>query len=146
MNILVAIVNAKTLVKRYPLLEKDNIEIERSWAQSFFRRLAFVPRMKTKGKVCIPVGAQKEAELKFLHQIVNYVEKYRIPCFLIINFDQTPLKYVEVSSMTMKKEGETNVPISGINDKRSITATFSFTLDNKFLPMQLIYKGKTKEV
>lgn len=144
-NTMMAIATAKALVKRYPLLEKDNVEIGRSWAQSLFRRLGFVRRTKTTGKVRIPVGAQKEAELKFLHQIVNYVEKYRIPSSLIINFDQTPSKYVQVSSMTMEKKGETNVPISGIDDKRSITATFSITLDNKFLPMQLIYKGKTNQ-
>ena len=47
--------------------------------------------------------------------------------------------------MRMRKGGETNFPISSINDEQSITATFSITLDNKFLPMQLIYKGKTNE-
>ena len=62
--------------------------------------------------------AQKKVELKFLHQIVGYVEMYRILRSLIINFDQTPSKYVQVSSMTMDKDGETNVSISGITDKR----------------------------
>lgn len=57
------------------LLKKDNIEIERPWAQNLFRRQAFVRCMKTTGKVRIPVGAQKEAELKFFHEIVNYVKK-----------------------------------------------------------------------
>ena len=99
--------------------------------------------MKTASKRRIPVGAQKGAELKLLYHIVNYVEKYRIPHSLIINFDQTPSKYMQVSSMRMGKGGETNVPISSINDKQSITAMFSITLDNKFLPLQLIYKGKT---
>ena len=50
---------------------------------------------------------------------------------------------MQVSSLRMGKGGETNAPISSINDKPSITATFSITLDNKFLPLQLIYKGKT---
>ena len=45
----------------------------------------------------------------------------------------------------MGKGGETNVPISSINDKQSITATFSITLDNRFQPMQLICKGKTNK-
>ena len=95
--------------------------------------------MKTTGKVKIPVGAQKEAELKFLHRIVKNVEKRQIPPSLTINFDQTPSNYVQVSSTTMDQKGESNVPIAGISDKRSITATFSITLGNKFLPMQLIY-------
>ena len=45
----------------------------------------------------------------------------------------------------MEKKGTKNVPISGIDDKRSITATFSITMENKFFPMQLIYKGKTSQ-
>ena len=35
--------------------------------------------------------------------------------------------------------------IIGANDKRSITATFPITFDNTFLPIQLIYKGKTNQ-
>ena len=113
--------------------------------QSLFRRMGFVRYIKTIGKVHIPVGAQKEAELKFLHQIVNQVEKYQIPPSLILNFDQTPSKYVQDLSLTMAKHGETNILIAGANDKRSITVTFSITFNNKFLPMQLIYKGKTNQ-
>ena len=45
----------------------------------------------------------------------------------------------------MEKKGTKNVPISGLDNKRSITATFSITMENKFLPMQLIYKGKTSQ-
>ena len=107
--------------------------------------MGFVCRIKTTGKVHIPVRAQKEAELKFLHQIVNQVEKYQILSSLIINFGQTPSKYLQVSLMTMAKCGETNVPIASTNDKRSITATFSITFDNKFLPMQLTYNGETNQ-
>ena len=106
--------------------------------------MGLIRHIKTTGKVHIPVGVQKEAELKFLHQIDNQVEKYLMSPSLIIIFDQTPSKYLQISSMTMTKRGET-VPIAGANDKRSITATISITFDNKFLPMQLIYKGKTNQ-
>ena len=75
--------------------------------------MGFVRRMKTTWKVHIPGGAQKEAELQFLHQIVNQVEIYEISPSLTINFDQTESKYVQVSSMTMAKCGETNVQIAG---------------------------------
>ena len=106
--------------------------------------MGLIRHIKTTGKVHIPVGVQKEAELKFLHQIDNQVEKYLMSPSLIIIFDQTPSKYLQISSMTMTKRGET-VPIVGANDKRSITATISITFDNKFLPMQLIYKGKNNQ-
>ena len=45
----------------------------------------------------------------------------------------------------MEKKGTSNVPIEGIDEKRSITASFSITFDNKFLSMKLIYKGKTSQ-
>ena len=37
-----------------------------------------------------------------------------------------------------------NVLKKGVDDKRQITATFAVSLNGKFLPIQLIYKGKTK--
>ena len=134
-NSLVAIATAKALLKRYRRLGKENLKIERSWAQSLFRRMGFVRHIKTTGKVHISVGAQKEAELKFCHQIVNQVEKYKIPPSLIIKFDQISSKYGQVLSMTMTKCGETNVAITGTDNKRSNTATFSISFDNKFLTM-----------
>ena len=97
--------------------------------------MGFVRHIKTTGKVHISVGAQKEAELKFCHQIVNQVEKYKIPPSLIIKFDQISSKYGQVLSMTMTKCGETNVAITGTDNKRSNTATFSISFDNKFLTM-----------
>ena len=138
-----ALATAKALVKGYPLLEKENLVLGAPWTKSLFNCMGFVLRPKTTAKVLIPEGALKEAELKFRHQIVNYVEKYQTPPSLIINLDQTPSKYVQISSNTMQKKGTENVPISGIDDKRYITGTFSITMENKFLPMQLIYKGKT---
>ena len=134
---MVAIATAKALTKRYAHLEKDHLELEKYWAQSLFHR------MKTTGKVKIPVRAQKKAELKFLHQITNNVEKHQLPASLLINFHHTPSKYVQVLSTIMDEKGESSVSIADISDKRSITATFSITLDNKFLPMQLIYQLKT---
>ena len=47
--------------------------------------------------------------------------------------------------MTMEKKGTTNVPIPGVDDERSITATFAIRLDKTFRPMQLIYKVKTNQ-
>ena len=56
-----------------------------------------------------------------------------------------PWKYVQIFSNAMEKKGTRNISISGIDDKRSISATFSITLENKFPLMQLIYKGKTSQ-
>ena len=45
----------------------------------------------------------------------------------------------------MVKCNTKSVSIAGSSDKRSITETFVVTLDGRFLPMQLIYGGKTQQ-
>ena len=43
----------------------------------------------------------------------------------------------------MDQVGSKRVEISGVNDKRQITAFFCGTMIGDFLPIQVIYKGKT---
>ena len=139
----VAVSVAKTLIKRYPKVV-GKVEVTETWAQSLLRRMGFVRRAKTSAKVEIPEGARKEIEYQFLHQVVSMIERHNIPDELVLNFDQTPTKLVPVGRMTMAQRNSTDVVLAGAADKRSITATFAVTLCGKFLPMQLIYGGKTK--
>ena len=46
--------------------------------------------------------------------------------------------------MTMAEKNSKSVPIKGLTDKRNITLTFVISLAGEFLPMQVIYQGKTK--
>ena len=101
--------------------------------------------MKATGKVEIPEGAKQEAELLYLHNTVTLVEEHNIPQNLILNLDQTPLKYVPVAHNTMAKKGVKSVAIAGSADKRRITGTFVITLNGHFLPLQLIYGGKINQ-
>ena len=105
--------------------------------------MGFVCRRGTTAKLEIPDGAFKNTQLLFTHNIVSKVDKYNIPDSLIINIDQPPTKYVPVSESTLAKKNSKAVAIKGSSDKRSITATFSITFSGKFLPMQVIYGGKT---
>ena len=66
-----------------------------------------------------------------------------IPPELIINFDQTGINYVLVSSWTMEEAGKKRVEIIGKDDKCQITAVFDATLSGDFLPVQLVYQGKS---
>ena len=107
--------------------------------------MGFKKRMWTTGKAEIPQGARKEAELLYLHSIVMIVKKYEISHSLTMNLDQTPLKYIPAMNHTMAKQNSKSVSIAGSSDKRSITGTFTITLNDYFLPMQLIYGGETKQ-
>ena len=78
--------------------------------------MGFVRRAGTIGKVEIPAGAEKEAELTFFYEIVNNVEKFQIPLSLALNLDQTNSKYVSMGKTTMAEKGSNPVPISGLSD------------------------------
>ena len=62
---------------------------------------------------------------------------------LVLNFDQTPLRFTSPSKVTFTKKNSRNVPIAKIDDKRTITGTFTVSLDVQVLPIQLIYTVKT---
>ena len=66
-----------------------------------------------------------------------------IPNDLVVNWDQTAIKYIPLSNWTMDKEGSKRVEVIGIDDKRQITATFAASLSGNFLSVQLVYEGKT---
>ena len=96
---------------------------------------------KTSSKADIFDGARKEIEF-----LVSRVEEFNIPETLIININQTPLKYVSVSKETMEKKNKSpSVTIEGSDDKKMITGTFAVTLRGNFLPMQLICSGKINQ-
>ena len=138
----IAIATARALIARNSQYNLGHVKIDSSWAQKLFRRIGFKRRMRTTGKVEIPEVARKEAELLYLHDIASIVEKHDIPSHLVMNLHQTSLKYVPAMNHTMAKKNLISVPVIGSSDKRTITGTLIVTLDEQFLPMQLIYGGK----
>ena len=81
----------------------------------------------------------------YLHDIVSLVDDHNVPDSLILNLDQTKLKYIPSANHTLAKKGSKSIGIAGSNDKRCITGTFTVSLKGGFLPMQLIYGGKTNQ-
>ena len=102
-----------------------HLSLQRPWAQSLFRRMGYVRRFATTGKVELPQGVKREAELLYIHDIVNLIETYKIPKSMVLNLDQTPLKYVPCGKTTLAKQNTNSVPVSGVSDKRMVTATFT---------------------
>ena len=94
----IAYATAKALIRKYPIVVGD-INVDSSyWAQSLFRRMGFSRLRKTSTKVDLPESVRKEIEYFFLYGNVSKVEKNAIPDFIIINFDQTPLKWFNVAT------------------------------------------------
>ena len=118
---MVAIVTAKALIAKSDLEYRKALDLENSsWTKSLFRRMGFVRRGKTTSKPEIPERAKNEAALILQHQIVDLVEKNQISSLMLINIDQTPLKYAPVSNQTMVQKRSKHVAIEGSSYKNAI--------------------------
>ena len=62
----------------------------------------------------------------------------------ILEIFQIWSSYVSPGKYTFYLKGSKTVLIKGVNNKRQITVTFTVTASGSFLPIQLIYSGKTK--
>ena len=145
-NTVVANATAKALIEKSDDEHLKLIDLEQTfWAKSLFSRMGFVKRAATTSRPDVPAGARREAELIFHHEIVEKVEKHKIPPSLILNIDQTPSKFAPTSSRTLAAKSSKHVSITGSSYKQAITATFGISFSKVFLPMQLIYGGKTAQ-
>lgn len=114
------------------------------WTQSIYRRCNFSQRAGTTTKPLVPRGVYDECKLTYLSDTNNCVKQHKIPLELILNADQTPSSYVSVGRMTMAAKNSQSAAIKDLTDRHNITLTFVISLFGEFLPLQIIYKGKTK--
>ena len=144
-NTVVAIATAKAFITRSLDEHLKCIDLEStSLAKSLFKCMGFKKRTCTTSKSEIRELAKKEAKSIFQHQIADHVERHSIPSSLIMNFDQVPLKYAPVANQTLARKGTNHVAVKRQSFKKAITATFGITFSKNFLPMKLIYQGKTE--
>ena len=120
-----------------------HIQLNPSWGYSLLGRMNFVKRKATTAKSKLSKEFFSVLKSQFLNDVVSTVELEEIPAELILNWDQTGIKIVPSSLWTMDKQGAKRVEVVGISDKRLITAVLCGSLIGEFLPVQLIYKGKT---
>ena len=107
--------------------------------------MGYITRLATTGNVELPQGVKREAELLYIHDTVNLIETHKIPKLMVLNLDQMPVKYIPCGKTTLGKQNTSSVPVSGVSEMRLIAAIFTITTDRKFLPMQLMYGGKTQK-
>lgn len=147
MSARMVIAAARGIVMTYDkhMLEEfgGHVQLNRYWAHSMMTRMEFVKRRASTAKSKHSVANFAELKQLFLNDVVTTVTMEDIPPELIMNWDQTGIKLVPSSNWTMERRGARRVEIIGVNDKRQITAVFCGTLLGDFLPIQLIYQGKT---
>ena len=98
-------------------------------------------RKATTSKSRMSVSNFEDMKKEFLQEIVDIAVMEETPPELILNWDQTGINLVPSSGWTMEQQGATRVEVTGIDDKRQITAVFCASLTGDFLP--LVYSGKT---
>ena len=133
-----AVSTAKTLIRRHPNLV-GKIDLGKSgWAKNLLSTNGNHNQKSYFFKVDdTSASAKKEAELLFHHALVEKTKKRFIHYSIVINFDQTPSKFVPVASTTLAKRNTKQVYVKG-------STTFTVTLEGRFLGMQLIC-GKTHQ-
>ena len=143
----VAIAAARAIIltqDRSQLIELGgHIELTQAWAYSLLCRMKFVKRKATTAKSKFSNANFAEVKKEFLNDLAAIVELEEIPPQLVLNWDQTGIKLVPVSSHTMDRQGCNRVEVTGVTDKRLITALFCGSLTGDFLPVQVIYQEKT---
>ena len=102
-----------------------------------------VKRMAMTLKIPVDPGLLKEEQLTFRRKIQALIKWYDIPKELVLNFNQTSLSYITAGNNTLEFEGAKSVPVKGKGKGKQITGTFTVSSTGRFLPMQLIYAGKT---
>lgn len=147
MTAAVVVAAAKGILKandRYSLLEYEgHINPSKDWAYHFLSRMEFVRRKATTAKSKVSKESFTKLRDTFFHDLFSIVTMEEIPPELVLNWDQTGIHLVPAAAWTMEKRGADRVEVAGVNDKRQITAVFCGSLIGEFLPIQLIYTGKT---
>lgn len=109
------------------------------WARS---QLQWRYRRRTTAASKLPSDWENQG-VQMAMRIAANMAQYKVHPSLIINMDQTGIHLVPSSSWTYEKKGSENVAVIGTEDKRQITACIASSMDGNFLPLQLVFQGKT---
>ena len=90
----------------------------------------------------MPANWEEERE-DFLTRVAYIVSKFDVPKCLVLNMDETPLKWTSSSGMTWAKTNSDNVATQGAKDKRQATGTPWVTMEGDLVFFHTTIKGKT---
>ena len=121
-----------------------SLELTEGWTQKVLKSVDWIKRKEATGKVEPCPKFLEQEKFTFQRAISKFVPDHDITLELVLNLDQTPISYLSLGKYKFDLKGSKTVPIKGVDDKRRITATFTVTTSGSFLPVQLIYSGKTK--
>ena len=81
-----------------------HVALQKSWAKYLLSKMNFVKQKATTKKPKFTVANFEELKAQFLMDIKAIVSIEDIPDDMIVNWDQTAIKYIPLSNWTMAKE------------------------------------------
>jgi hypothetical protein len=78
-----------------------HINLNRTWTESFMRRIGFVRRKGTKAARKLPFDFDQQ-KIDFLTRVQDVRDKFSIREELVINFDQTNISIIQCGNWTYK--------------------------------------------
>ena len=94
----------------------EHLSIEdSSWSKNLFKRMGYVRRLATTGKVEISEKLKAEIETAYLYGIVQKINENKIPSSLVINLDHRNLFLVATKLWQKKVVNQYRSPAQQIN-------------------------------
>jgi len=111
------------------------LPVKKDWVAYLLSKMKFIKRKATActtKKSAITVSNFNEIKDNFLMDIKAVVVMEEVPDDMILNWDQTTIKYIPVSNWTMATEGSKRIELTGQDEKQQVTATFAGTRTGQF--------------
>lgn len=101
-------------------------------------------RLRTTAASKVPLDWRAQG-VEMAKRIAVNIQLHKVHPALVVNMDQTGILLAPADSRTYEAKGAKDVQVIGADDKRQITACIASSLDGDFLPLQLIFQGKTEQ-
>ena len=129
-----------------PILLKENgrsLQLTEEWARGVLKSMNWVKRKGTTRKIKSSQQFLLEDKLFFQKKISGAIFYHDIPKELIANLDQTPLSYVSPGANTLLTLKVLKPFLLKVSTKTSDNCYICYFNAVEFLPIQVIYEGKT---
>ena len=105
-------------------IASPDIYLTKDWAKYFMKHMGMLKRRANTNAKTTVINFDELKET-FLQDIKHSILMDEIPPQLVINFNQTGIHYVPVSSWSMEMEGAKRLKMVGKGNRHQITAIFS---------------------
>eukprot|EP00733_Pompholyxophrys_punicea_P000720 Pompholyxophrys_punicea_v1_NODE_250_length_2534_cov_2.806374.p1 type:complete len:442 gc:universal NODE_250_length_2534_cov_2.806374:1330-5(-) len=121
---------------------KRDFCLSRMWLWRLCKDQGWVSRCSFGNSEKLPQDWKRNV-LDYVLRIAYFRFLYRVPPSLIINFDHTPIHFIQLKGKTWQTGNEQSQETRGQGDKRQFTAVLGTAADGTQLPAQLVFEVKT---